>query len=142
MKQKIILILAITINLLIWINSLMPGNISSTQSGIIGKFIYPIFENIIDYNTFITVIRKLAHFTEFAILSLLFTYVYKNKGFKRYYLLSLIHCVLTALIDEFIQIFVPGRAGLITDVLIDSSGVIFGLLISLLLIKLFTKEVF
>ena len=31
--------------------------------------------------------------------------------------------------DEFHQLFVPGRAGRVTDVLIDSGGVIFGLFV-------------
>lgn len=32
--------------------------------------------------------------------------------------------------DEVQQLFVPGRAGKVTDVLIDSGGVIFGLLVA------------
>ena len=34
--------------------------------------------------------------------------------------------------DEFHQIFVPGRAGMLTDVMIDSSGALAGILLAAL----------
>lgn len=34
--------------------------------------------------------------------------------------------------DEFHQIFVPGRAGMVTDVMIDSSGALAGILLAAL----------
>ena len=58
---------------------------------------------------------------------------------KYSYLISFIICVLYASIDEFHQLFVPGRSGQVTDVLIDLIGVVLGLLL-VFLIRCFRKE--
>ena len=129
MKSKVLLIVGIAINALIWVNSLLPGNLSSSQSGLIVNLIYPIFKNFISLNTFSVIIRKLAHFTQFMILAIVFVNYYKSINKNKFYLITLIHGLMVAIIDESIQLFVPGRSGLITDVLIDFSGVITGLLI-------------
>ena len=129
MKSKVLLIVGIAINALIWVNSLLPGYLSSSQSGLIVNLIYPIFENFISLNTFSVIIRKLAHFTQFMILAIVFVNYYKSINKNKFYLITLIHGLMVAIIDESIQLFVPGRSGLITDVLIDFSGVITGLLI-------------
>ena len=42
-----------------------------------------------------------------------------------------------AMLDEIHQAFVPGRGALITDVMLDTLGVITGIFISLLIIKLY-----
>ena len=44
--------------------------------------------------------------------------------------------LLTALTDETIQLFVPGRSGQVTDVWIDFSGVLTGLVVGLILLGL------
>lgn len=44
--------------------------------------------------------------------------------------------LLTALTDETIQLFVPGRSGQVTDIWIDFSGVTTGLLVGLILLGL------
>ena len=38
--------------------------------------------------------------------------------------------------DEFHQLFVPGRAGLVSDALIDSLGALLGVIVFILLVKL------
>lgn len=48
--------------------------------------------------------------------------------------------ILYACSDEFHQIFVPGRSGQVTDVLIDSMGVIVGVLVGAWLLKLITRH--
>lgn len=140
MKKKIIIILAILVNLFIWTNSLMPGSISSSQSGFIGNFLYPPFKNLIEYDNFITIIRKMAHFTEFMVLGFLLTFVYRNKKLSKFDLIAMIHAFLVACIDEIIQLFIPGRAGMVGDVLIDSLGAITGVIIALIIIKLVIKN--
>lgn len=68
-------------------------------------------------------IRKAAHFTEYAILSLLIW-----RGWKGYFRVippwwaPVLGCFLYACTDEFHQSFVPGRGAAFTDVLIDTSG--------------------
>jgi len=44
---------------------------------------------------------------------------------------SLLICMLYASSDEFHQLFVPGRAGRVTDVLIDSFGALTGIIVIL-----------
>ena len=74
-------------------------------------------------------IRKLAHFTAYLILgvlvyNLLLCYFTNKKSL----ILSLIICLLYAISDEIHQMFVPGRAGQIRDVLIDFSGTTLGVI--------------
>lgn len=80
-------------------------------------------------------VRKLAHFAEFAILSLLacadlwcLKAVSLKQSLKKsipLISLSLPFCILCAAADEFIQNFSEGRGPSIKDVFIDSSGALF-----------------
>lgn len=135
MKKRLPLILVLITTLFIWGNSLLPGSVSSSQSGIITKLLYPLFKNVMSVDTLTTIIRKLAHFTEYAILGLVLANFYKSKT-NKYLLFALLQGVITAIIDESIQLLVPNRAGLLTDVLIDTSGVLFGLLVFYIIYKL------
>ena len=45
-----------------------------------------------------------------------------------------------AVTDELHQLFVPGRAGMISDVLIDSLGVLFGCFLIYALFRIFRKK--
>ena len=75
-------------------------------------------------------VRKLAHMTEYFILAICMSfplYVYGVRGFWLFLLAGLL-CVGFACTDEFHQLFVPGRAGRFTDVLIDTTGGIIMLL--------------
>ena len=73
-RQIIWLIIALTINLFIFSQSLLTGSISSAQSGF---FTTPIYNFLIKMNfnvereTVSLVVRKLAHFSEFSLLGLL-----------------------------------------------------------------------
>jgi len=141
MKSKTLLIIGILINIFIWTNSLMPSNLSSSQSGLIVNLIYPVFKNVFDVNTFTTVVRKLAHFTEFMFLAIIFSYYFKSINIKNPYLITMIYGLIVAIIDEAIQLFIPGRAGLIIDVLIDFSGVITGVLVVFIISKIRLKHI-
>ena len=74
-------------------------------------------------------IRKLAHMSEYAVLALLIFQALtafdrkKNRG-----CMALGITAAYAATDEFHQLFVPGRAGRVTDVLIDSAGAFLALL--------------
>ena len=68
-------------------------------------------------------VRKLAHATEYAILALLWFGALGSK------LQAVVIAFLYACTDEFHQLFVPGRAGLFTDVLIDTSGAVVAMLV-------------
>lgn len=73
-----------------------------------------------------TPVRKCAHVTEFAVLHLTFLhgfYQWGSRG-KGWLSRALLATVLYACTDEFHQLFVPGRAGKLTDVMIDSIGAV------------------
>ena len=80
----------------------------------------------LDHMSFI--IRKLAHFSEYAVLGVLTVLCAREFQLKHAYILGFIWNVLYACSDEFHQLFVPGRSGQFIDVCIDSSGALFGIL--------------
>ena len=95
-------------------------------------------------------IRKLGHFSEYAILGF-FAFAYfssifqigKEKiQFKTTLFTSFLFCFSYAVSDEFHQTFVIGRDGNFIDVLIDSGGVLFGIIISIILffVKILKKK--
>lgn len=124
--------------LFIFIMSSFNGIMSSNQSGSIAVLIYNLFD-ISDTEKVSFIIRKCAHVSEFFILCILVINLVSKYNVKHIYLISFIICVLYASSDEFHQLFVPGRSGQVTDVLIDMIGVILGLLL-VFLIRCFRKE--
>ena len=77
------------------------------------------------------IIRKLAHFTEYFILGILFMNLFKefNIVSKKKLIYCCLLCLLYAISDEFHQLFIGSRNGSIIDVLIDFIGSISGVLI-------------
>lgn len=76
-------------------------------------------------------IRKNAHFTVYLVLGVLvFNSLRRTETLKltkaQLILVAVLICVLYAISDEVHQVFIPGRAGQIKDVLIDSAGAIVG----------------
>ena len=78
------------------------------------------------------IVRKLAHYSIYTLLGFLASLtVGRRRLFSKKSLGVLLFCFLYACSDEIHQIFVPGRAGMFTDVLIDTSGALTGMLISM-----------
>lgn len=79
-------------------------------------------------------IRKLAHFSIYTVLGITNMCHMSTYSIVRYKRIgcSLIIGMLYAISDEIHQLFVPGRSGQMTDVLIDTIGVLFGICIVLL----------
>lgn len=76
-------------------------------------------------------VRKLAHITEYFLLAICVSfplYVYRLRGI---WLMILAggFCVLCACLDEYHQSFVAGRGPSSRDVMIDSIGIFFGILL-------------
>lgn len=135
MKQIKYFIPAIVWMGFIFIESAMPAHISSGQSNIFVDLIInwlPGTSNYVDLLSFI--IRKCAHISEYMILTLLIYYGFYKNNFSSYLYICIIS-ILYACIDEFHQLFVPGRAGMIQDVMIDSIGIIFALFLIWLFIN-------
>lgn len=87
------------------------------------------------------IIRKIAHLSIYALVGFLLmglVSTFKLKE-KTRILISLILGVLYAASDEIHQLFSPGRSAQITDVYIDTLGVLVGIFVILLFIKVFEK---
>lgn len=81
-------------------------------------------------------VRKTAHATEYAILAVLLFFTMGTYGIteSKQIILANLLTVVYATTDEFHQLFVSGRSGRITDVMIDTAGALVGtLLIKLVL---------
>lgn len=88
-------------------------------------------------------IRTVAHCLEFMGLSLLlFNAIYATWENDRTYFHAFTLTVLYAFTDEIHQIFVPGRAFQVSDLLVDSTGALIGVTASFILLKiiLYIKE--
>ena len=130
--------------LLIFCFSAADGTESSDTSHTVGRFLGRLFisgysemseeeqlewADKLDYP-----IRKGAHASEYAVLAVLIFgalgegTVFDRRKYSRY-LFSFIITALYACTDEFHQTFVPGRAGRIFDVGVDSAGAAAGLFI-------------
>ena len=96
-------------------------------------------ENIM--NTMESIIRKMAHFSIYTAVGLLLmalvsTYNIKEKNRL---IISLTTGIIYSTSDEIHQSFVPGRSPMITDIVIDTMGVILGILLIILGKKIIKK---
>ena len=127
----------------IWGNSLLPGEISGAISGWLRDLIASLCGGTPDGpDTGHGLLRKLAHFTEFACLGLLFCWLYGMLQTKKWPLWSLLCGASVAAIDETIQCFVPDRGPAIKDVGIDTLGVCLGIVIIYTVHKQKTIKIF
>lgn len=143
MKRKIIIITAVLWTLFIFGQSLLPGEVSSDQSGFVVDVLYPLITKIgiqIKVDTFSFIIRKLAHFTEYFILGLILHLIYQKSHSNKFFIMIITHGLITASIDETIQLFTPNRSGELRDVMIDTLGVITAILFIKIIKMLFKKE--
>ena len=120
------LLLVVVLTVVIFVNSSLPATESGKLSGFVAQFVAQLSQLLditlkgdVEHN-----IRKLAHFLEFACLGLLWCKTFasfrvSNRTSTGYILLL---CLLTAVTDEYIQLFSLGREGRVMDVLLDFSG--------------------
>ena len=118
-------------------NSMMDAADSKIESGFLTAFV----QNILNWLGFHVpigelhhIIRKCAHFTEFALESFFVAKTLAAFRVRRQTWLAyaLLIGLLTAVIDENIQLYSIGRSGQVTDVLLDFSGTIAGVIIAML----------
>ena len=111
----------------IWGNSLLPAELSRAFSSWVMELLTGIPAGDPLHSGGTGYLRKLAHFSEFAVLGLLLSWLYrlrKGKSWK-----PLAWGIAAACIDETIQMFVPGRGPGLMDVGIDACGVLTGMLV-------------
>lgn len=80
-------------------------------------------------------VRKAAHFTEYAVLGFFMGLQWVRRDGRSRFLLPEGLCLAVAAVDECIQLFVGGRAGQLRDVCIDLGGATLGLVIALTLLS-------
>ena len=85
------------------------------------------------------VLRKCAHFMEYLVLGVLVLATLCQMQVRHRGLVAIGLCSVAAAVDEGIQLFVPGRAGRISDILLDSLGAFTGILVGYLFMKLYIK---
>ena len=126
----------------IFSNSMQIGDVSESASGrvlllmkkVLTRLGMPgVANHLTDH-----IVRKLAHFCEYMLegfLLMLCMRVY-TRQYVWHISVPMLGGVLTALTDETIQIFSPGRSSQVTDVWLDSAGVLAGILTALVLMAL------
>lgn len=134
MREKVSipwLVLTLLFIAVIWGNSLVPGEGSGAMSlgvvDIIHNALRSVglpFEWVTDF-----VVRKTAHFCEYALLGILASQALDpNRRVSRGAIVATaLLCAAVPSIDETIQLFVPGRSGQVTDVLLDCCGAATGM---------------
>lgn len=111
----------------IWGNSLLPGEVS----GAFSDWVKSILETLLPGDGMQPseggLLRKLAHFTEFASLGMCLFWLCSMLNKRR--LVALVCGALAACMDETIQMFAPDRGPSLFDVGIDTCGVITGMML-------------
>lgn len=130
MKRWILYIVLCLIVFFIWDNSLQNGGNSDGFSLIFAKWIAPIANKLGFYGNIWAlnrIIRKLAHLTEFTILGGVLYVVLRRYIEYGTVVKTIVVGIVIASLDEFIQLFSLGRSSQLSDVLIDTVGIIIGI---------------
>jgi VanZ family protein len=127
---------------LIFILSAQPGVQSAALSGGITEFIKGTVEVLapgadINIELLSHFVRKNAHFFAYLLLGVLALNALRRSGRKGWKSAAAAFaiCVLYSISDEFHQLYVPGRSGQISDVILDSFGALTGIGVYLLAAK-------
>ncbi len=120
--------------LFIFANSTKTAEKSKQSSSKIVDEVKPIVdpENKVNRSDFHKLVRKTAHFTEFFVLgavSWALCMALSAKKRRNFRYLPFVMTAVTAVMDEFLQTFNDGRSGMISDVFIDLSGAVAGILV-------------
>ena len=122
----------------IWGNSLLPGQVSGQISDRVKEILaYLLPGEVPGVTTEGGLLRKIAHFTEFAALGAVLCWRFGMLEKRK--IAALAFGILAACVDETIQCFVPDRGPGVRDVAIDTCGVLAGMEL-LLLAHRFTKQ--
>lgn len=143
-RIKKIILWTIVIAYTLWIfhNSAQTGKVSANLSQTLSYRIYDYlqFLHFMPFKLFHTLIRKFAHFSEYALLGILVSTVSSHTIEERQQkLVIILWMILVPILDEGIQCFTPGRSAELRDCLIDMCGYGFGFLITYLIKKRKTK---
>ena len=126
----------------IFSNSMAVADVSSVSSGRVLQLLQAVLRRLghpaLAQRLTMHIVRKMAHFCEYTLegfLLMLCMRVYTRR-YVRHISVPMLGGVLTAMADETIQLFSPGRSSQVTDVWLDSAGVLAGILIALVFMAL------
>ncbi len=149
--QLVFFLLTIAIMVTIFCLSAQNADKSSNTSEVFTKFFVNIFYG--NYNNFSPekqheiwgktsfIVRKLAHFSIYAALGFCASFtIGKRRLFSMKSLFVVLFCFIYAFSDEFHQSFSIGRSCEFRDMMIDTSGALTGMLISLGLMAIITHS--
>ena len=127
-RLRLCRVLLVLILAFIWGNSLMPAEVSLGFSQWVKELLLRFLSGeATETEESSGLLRKLAHFAEFTALGIILAWrggmLGKNPG------KTFLAGVTVAAVDETIQRFVPGRNASVLDVLLDSGGVLTGMLL-------------
>lgn len=94
----------------------------------------------LEWISFHRVIRKFGHFGEFFILGVLMILNMRQTQMIHKKSISFLCCATVASIDETIQLFVPGRSGQVSDVLLDCCGSFVGMCFCIFVMSLILRK--
>lgn len=105
--------------------------LSSIPTMVLTNILELLFPNSVFEEEYIHhIVRKLAHFTIYFILGVLVSYLLNvgKRTSKKIVFVAGICCLLFAISDETLQLFIYGRGAQVSDVLIDITGASLGIL--------------
>ena len=127
----------------IWLGVIFAGSTDVLSAEHTSRFLVPFLRwldphiSLVAINSIQSVIRKLGHLIEYAILVALFWWALRggtNLGTKMSLLFIAVWfvCGVFAVSDEFLQSFVPSRTASPHDILIDICGALIGIVLCLM----------
>ncbi len=144
-KAVVFLLLTVSVTAFIWHNSLQDAVNSREASKFFDLLLVQLVKfsgGTLSWREVDHFVRKLAHFTEFALLGMMlrsFFAAAMDRGRQLLScctLLAVCLCAMVAGMDEYLQQFSPGRSCQLSDVALDSSGALMGILVVELLLYL------
>ena len=140
-RNAVFLILSLAVMTVIFWFSSRDATESTEQSDFfILLFLKSLFESEIPIWLSV-IVRKMAHFTAYAALGFCLYYVFEGLvGHLKSFICPLLVSVIYAVSDEIHQLFVPGRAGRLFDLFIDTIGASFGIAFAALVLLIIRKR--
>ena len=84
-------------------------------------------------------IRKATHFFGYGLLAVIFFLFYRKLSWKLPAILAFFTIIAIASLDEFRQSMIPGRSGIVDDVILDACGALFLLAVTKFMIFVYRR---
>ena len=123
--QRKYLITTLIIMAFIFVQSALPGDLSSNESNFIVQLLVALFD--VDAGSVGVAVRKCAHFTEYLVLGGSTMLLFGEMRLSG--LIAWAVGAAYAVTDEFHQLFVAGRSCEVRDMCIDAAGVLCGVMV-------------